>query len=126
MDPSDDEVRPGGDDGAPGDDPATATRRRSLRDSLRHTFGGRPAAVPPPPVDAEPEAAVEPPPAVVDVGSVQVMAHSLIADLFGAGLRIQSLAARSPDELQQDLEEVAEQIDKAIQELRSFAFQQRS
>jgi hypothetical protein len=60
-----------------------------------------------------------------DVAAVQIMAHTLIADLFGAGLRVQHLAARAPSDLQEGLAEVTDQIDKVIGELRGFAFTHR-
>jgi hypothetical protein len=53
------------------------------------------------------------------------MAHTLSADLFGAGLRVQHLAARAPSDLQEGLAEVTDQIDKVIGELRGFAFTHR-
>src|SRR5581483_3354975 len=46
-----------------------------------------------------------PAPAGLDPGAFQVLAHTLIADLFAAGLRVQNLAARAPSDVQQELEE---------------------
>ena len=66
-----------------------------------------------------------PPAATLNPAAVQILAHTLIADLFGTGLRVQNLAARAPEELQQELAEVADQIDKVIGELRGFAFTHR-
>ena len=62
----------------------------------------------------------------MDASTVQIFAHGLIAELFGTGLRIQNLRARADDELHPELEQIADQIDKAIRELREFAFSQRS
>ena len=59
------------------------------------------------------------------MATAQVLAHTLIADLFGTGLRVQNLMARAPEELQPELDEVADHIDKVIRELRGFAFGQR-
>lgn len=61
-----------------------------------------------------------------DAAALQVMAHTLIADLFGAGLRVQRLAAQAPGDMQEDLEQVADQIDKAISDVRSFVFSHRT
>ena len=96
------------------------TAKRPKRAALRQPWRRRaPAAA------AEPEIAItEPDPD--EAATIQVFAHGLIADLFGAGLRIQNIAGRASEELQVELEDVADQIDKAIQELRSFAFQQRA
>ena len=57
----------------------------------------------------------------IDPSAVQTLAHGLIADLFGAGLRIQHLRAHVAEELPPELEQVADQIDKAIRDLREFA-----
>ena len=51
---------------------------------------------------------------VADPANVQVFAHGLIADLFGAGLRLQSLASRVPDEAQAELEQITDQIDASV------------
>lgn len=59
----------------------------------------------------------------IDAGDVQVLAHTLIADLFAAGLRVQTVAAQAPAELQPQLDEIADQLDKVIRELRTFAFE---
>jgi hypothetical protein len=56
---------------------------------------------------------------------LQIMAHTLIADLYGAGLRVQNLVSHAPVELHKDLEEVAGQIDKVIGDVRAFAFTHR-
>ena len=69
---------------------------------------------------AAPEAAPQDHP--IDYSAVQILAHGLIAELFGAGLRIQNLRARVDDDVQADLEEIADLLDKAIGELREFAF----
>jgi len=66
-----------------------------------------------------------PAPAGLDPGAFQVLAHTLIADLFAAGLRVQNLAARAPSDVQQELEEVADQVDAMIRSIRSFAFAHR-
>jgi hypothetical protein len=58
--------------------------------------------------------------------AVQVIAHTVIAELFGIGLRTQNIAGRAPDELQQELLDLADQIDKTIREVREFAFKQPS
>ena len=58
----------------------------------------------------------------MDLSSTQILAHGLIAELFGAGLRIQNLRGQVSEELQPELEQIADQIDKAIRELREFAF----
>jgi hypothetical protein len=50
------------------------------------------------------------------------MAHTVISHLFAAGLRIQQLAPGVPESLQLELHEVADQLDRAIRELRSYAF----
>ena len=70
----------------------------------------------------EPRPSTEEP---LNAAAVQIMAHTLIAELFGAGLRVQNLTARAPDDLQQDLSDIADQIDKVISELRTFAFTHR-
>lgn len=77
------------------------------------------------------ETAIAPPEDTIEVvtadpANVQVFAHGLIADLFGAGLRLQSLASRVPDEAQAELEQITEQIDAAIRDVRAFAFGQRN
>jgi hypothetical protein len=97
----------------------------TLRDTLAAAFGRpreRHLAV------RSPEPTAEPGPEFagsVDPATIQVMAHTLIAGLFGTGLRVQNLAARAPDELRPELEEIAEQIDTMISEVRSFAFTHR-
>lgn len=60
------------------------------------------------------------------VAELQVFAHGLIADLFGAGLRVQNLMATAPDELCDELEGIADHIDNAIRDIREFAFTHRS
>lgn len=62
----------------------------------------------------------------LDAAAVQVLAHTLIAELFGTGLRVQNLMTRAPDDLRQELDEVASHIDNVIRELRSFAFDHRA
>lgn len=57
---------------------------------------------------------------------IQVFAHTMIADLYGAGLRLQNLARRLPAEAHDELQEVADQIDNVIVELRNLAFTQRN
>ena len=57
---------------------------------------------------------------------LQVFAHSLIADLFGAGLRVQNLMSTAPDELCDELEGIADHIDHAIRDIREFAFTHRT
>jgi len=63
-----------------------------------------------------------PPSDLLDASTVQIFAHGLIAELFGAGLRIQNLRARVSDELHPELEQIADQIDNAIRDLREFGF----
>lgn len=58
--------------------------------------------------------------------NIQVVAHSLIADLYGTGLRVQNLVGRAPTEMQDELNEIADQIDKVITEIRNLAFTQRA
>lgn len=58
----------------------------------------------------------------MDPATVQVFAHGLIAELFGAGLRIQNLRGQVSEELHPELEHIADQIDKAIREVREFVF----
>jgi hypothetical protein len=58
----------------------------------------------------------------VGIAEVQVVAHSAIADLFGVGLRIQNLAAQAPESMDADLDEITDQIDRVISQLREFAF----
>ena len=58
----------------------------------------------------------------VDASAVQIFAHGLIAELFGAGLRVQNLRARVDDDVRAELEQIADLLDKAIGELREFAF----
>jgi len=61
----------------------------------------------------------------IDPGALQVFAHTLIADLFGAGLRLQNLGARLPDDSRAELEQIADQIDKTIHDIRAFTFTHR-
>lgn len=77
------------------------------------------------PVDGDP---IEPDSSAApgEAADLQVFAHTMIANLFGAGLRIQNLMSSAPDELVADLESVADQIDDAIREMRQFAFTHRS
>lgn len=63
-----------------------------------------------------------PPSNQIDPSTVQIFAHELIAELFGAGLRVQNLRGRVSDEHDPELEQIADQIDRAIRELREFAF----
>ena len=58
----------------------------------------------------------------LDPSTVQILAHSLIAELFGAGLRVQNVRGHVPEEFHPELEQIADQIDRVIRELREFAF----
>lgn len=64
-----------------------------------------------------------PPPPALDPATVQVLAHTLIAELFGTGLLVENLIARAPDDLRHDLDEIATHLDNVISELRGFAFE---
>lgn len=85
------------------------------RRALLAVFGGRRAR-------RAPATDAVPGPGMVDPATIQVFAHTLIADLFAAGLRLQNLARSAPEELQGELEEIAGQIDTVISDARNFAF----
>lgn len=72
------------------------------------------------------EGAESPAATASESANIQVVAHSLIADLYGTGLRVQNLVGRAPTEMQDGLNEIADQIDKVITEIRNLAFTQRA
>jgi hypothetical protein len=125
MDASDDHEGTG----VAGPEASDSAGKRSLFSALRQPRGkhGAGAGSPQPaPAESEPDREATETQPVEDGAAVQVMAHGVIADLFGAGLRIEQIASRAPVELQPELEEVADHIDKVVREVRAFAFQQRS
>ena len=67
------------------------------------------------------ETAVEP----VTTADIQVFVHTVIADLYAAGLRVHNFAGRATSDVQAQLDAIAEQIDDAIRELRNLAFTHR-
>ena len=72
--------------------------------------------------DTPAPAAATTPDVRIDPSAMQIFAHGLIAELFGAGLRLQNLRGHVSEEIRLDLEQIADQIDNAIHELRAFAF----
>jgi hypothetical protein len=61
-----------------------------------------------------------------DSSALQVMAHTLIADLFGVGLRLQSVRGRVPEEFRQELDEITDYVDKVVREVRDYVFVHRA